>query len=163
MSIAAKAQWDIEADPTAYILSGYSAHVGRPIGDGRLRLQLGAFAAETPEWMHGNAGFSEFSRGVTLKLDYFPVRPLRGLFIGADSNYAHVRYELDQTRERSYRNLVALGPRIGYRFNCGRHVYIVPWVAVDDQFNAKNVVISRKTFRESGYSIFPAIHVGWRF
>src|ERR1700730_8859356 len=116
----AHAQWEVEADPTAYALNGFSAHIAHSIFDGRSRLQIGAFGAQTPEWIHGNSGFTEDSRGVTLKFDYFPLRPLSGLFVGADSNYARVRYELDQTHERTYRNLVGLGPRLGYRFNVGR-------------------------------------------
>jgi hypothetical protein len=159
----ARAQWEAEADPTAYALKGFSAHVGHSIFDGRSRLQFGAFGAETPEWIHGNSGFTENSRGVTLKVDYFPLRPSDGWFVGADSNYARVRYELNQTHERTYRNLVGLGPRVGYRFNFGKHLYVSPWVSVDYQLNAKDVMISGKTFHESRCSVFPALHLGWRF
>jgi hypothetical protein len=159
----ARAQWEAEADPTAYGLKGFSAHVGHPIVDGRSRLQFGAFAAETPEWIHGNSGFTEDSRGITLKFDYFPLRPSGGLFFGADSNYARVCYKLNQTHERTHRNMVGLGPRVGYRFNFGKHLYVSPWVSVDYQFNAKNVTISGKTFHEVRYGVFPAAHLGWRF
>lgn len=163
LSVAARAQWEVEADPTAYALRGFSVHVGRPILNGRSRLQFGAFGAETPQWMHGNDGFTENSRGVTLKLDYFPKHRSSGLFFGADSNYARVRYELRQTHERTHRNLGGLGPRAGYRFNVGEHFYITPWVSVDYQFNVKVVTISAKTFHEGRYSVFPAVHLGWRF
>ena len=159
----AQAQWEAEADPAAYALKGFSAHVGHPIFDGRSRLQFGAFGAETPEWIHGNSGFTENSRGVTLKFDYFPLRPSGGLFFGADSNYARVRHELNQTHQRTYQNIVGLGARIGYRFNFGKHLYVSPWVSVDYQFNAKDVTISAKAFHESRYSVFPAVHLGWRF
>ncbi len=126
LSVAARAQWEVEADPTAYALRGFSVHVGRPILNGRSRLQFGAFGAETPQWMHGNDGFTENSRGVTLKLDYFPKHRSSGLFFGADSNYARVRYELRQTHERTHRNLGGLGPRAGYRFNVGEHFSSLP-------------------------------------
>jgi hypothetical protein len=158
-----QAQWDAEADPTAYALKGFSAHVGHPIFGGRFRLQFGTFGAETPEWIHSNSGFTENSRGVTLKCDYFPLHRSGGLFFGTDSNYARVRYELSQTHERTYRNLVGFGPRVGYRFNLGTHLYVSPWISVDYQFNAKDVTISRKIFHESRCSVFPAVHLGWRF
>jgi hypothetical protein len=74
-----------------------------------------------------------------------------------------VRYGLDQTHERTYRNILGLGPRVGYRFNVCKHLYVSPWVSVDYQFNAKDVPISRKTFHESKYGVFPAVHLGWRF
>jgi hypothetical protein len=159
----AQAQWETEADPAAYALKGFSAHLGHPIFGGKLRLQFGAFGAETPEWIHGNIGFAENSRGVTFKCDYFPLRPLDGLFVGADSNYSRVRYELEATHERTYRNIVGLGPRVGYRVNFAKHFYISPWVSVDYQFNARNVTISQKVFHETRYSFFPAVHLGWRF
>ena len=160
---AAHAQWEVESDPTAYALKGFSAHLGHPILNGRFRLQLGAFGAETPEWIHGNGGFTENSRGGTLKIDCFPLRPLSGLFFGADSNYSRVRYELDATHQRAYRNIGALGPRVGYRFDISKHFYVSPWVSVDYQFNAGDISIAGKRFHERKYSIFPAVHVGWRF
>lgn len=161
--VTTQAQWEVESDPTAYALNGFSAHVGHPVFDGRLRLQVGAFGAETPEWIHANSGFTEDSRGGTFKIDFFPLRPLSGLFVGADSNYSQVRYELEETHERTYRNMVGLGPRVGYRFNVGKHLYLSPWASLDYQFNAKDVSISGKTFHEKKYSLFPAVHVGWRF
>jgi hypothetical protein len=157
------AQWEAEADPTAYALKGFSVHAGHPIGDGRSRLQFGAFGAETPVWIHGNHGFTEYSRGVTVKVDYFPVRPLGGLFVGVDSNYSRVRYELDKTHERTYRNIAGLGPRVGYRFNIGKSLYVSPWVSVDYQCNAGNVRISGQIFHQARYSVFPAVHLGWKF
>jgi hypothetical protein len=98
-----------------------------------------------------------------LKVDYFPVCASDGLFFGADSNYSRVRYERDQTHERAYRNIVGLGPRVGYRFNLGKRLYISPWVSVGYQFNAKDVTISGKMFHEARYSFFPAVHLGWKF
>jgi hypothetical protein len=163
LSPLAQAQWEVEADPTAYALKGFSAHVGHRAFGGRSRLQFGAFGAETPEWIHGNNGFTEDSRGVTLKVDYFLHRPAGGFFFGADSNYARVRYELAQTHERTYRNLVGVGPRVGYRLNLGKHLYLSPWVSVDYQWNAKDITISAKTFRQGRFSLFPALHLGWTF
>jgi hypothetical protein len=163
LSIAAYAQWEVEADPAAYALSGYSVHIAHAIFDGKSRLQLGAFGAETPEWVHGNPGWTEKSHGVTFKVDYFPLQPLRGLFIGFDGNYARVRYTLQETNEKAYQNIVGLGPRIGYRFELGKHFYISPWVSFDYQVGAKDVKISGKTFEQGKLAIFPAIHLGWRF
>jgi len=40
---------------------------------------------------------------------------------------------------------------------------VIAWVSVDYQFNANDVTISAKTFRQGSYSIFPAGHLGWIF
>jgi hypothetical protein len=161
--LAAYAQWDVETDPTAYVLKGYSVHVAHTVLDGKSRLQFGVFGAETPEWVHGNEGWSESSRGVTFKLDYFPLQELRGPFVGLDSNYARVSYRLQETRGSAHKNIIGLGPRVGYRFAIGQHLYISPWMSLDYQFRAKDVVISGKRFKQGRFSIFPAVHVGWRF
>ena len=92
-------------------------------------------------------------------------------FLGEEATYCiggrfglrQLRKELDQTHERTYRNIVGLGPRVGYRFNLGKRLYIGPWVSVGYQFNAKDVTISGKMFHEDWYSLFPAAHLGWKF
>ena len=160
--LAAEAQWEVEGDPTVYVLKGYSAHIAHTIFDGKSRLQFGAFGAETPEWVHGNEGWTENSRGVTLKLDYFPLQRLPGLFVGIDSNYARVRYSLQDTGARTDQNIVGFGPRIGYRFDLGQHLYST-WISLDYQFGAKDVILTGKRFAQTRLSLFPAVHVGWRF
>src|SRR5688500_19215795 len=74
---------DMEVDPTAYVLDGYSLHVG--LGWKRLRVDLGAFALAVPAAIHGNDGFSAAFDGFGAKLQYFPLRPQRGLFVGGDA------------------------------------------------------------------------------
>ena len=162
-SAFAHVQWEVEADPMAYALKGFSAHVARPFSAGRFRLQLGTYGAELPQWTYGNSAFTVNSRGGTIKFDYFPLRPLDGLFFGVDSNYSHVRYELNQTHERRYNNITGLGPRVGYRFNVGEHFYVSPWISLDYQFGAKDVSVAGETVRGNKYSVFPTVHLGWRF
>jgi hypothetical protein len=81
-SAVAQARWEAEADPTAYALEGFSVDLGHPILGERLRVRLGAFGAKTPEWVHGNSGFTENSQRLSFKFDYFPLRPSSGLFLG---------------------------------------------------------------------------------
>jgi hypothetical protein len=163
LPFVARAQWEVEADPTAYALEGFSAHLAQPIFDGKVRVQVGIFGLDVPKFFHGNDAFTQSSRGVTLKLDYFPFNPCGGLFVGVDGDFSRNRYRLDQTGEDTRRNLVGLGPRIGYRFNLGDHFYVTPWVSFSYQFNAQDVIISGQRFAETKYRIFPAVHLGWRF
>jgi hypothetical protein len=101
---------------------------------------------------------------VTLKFDSFPLPPLSGMFVGADYNYVCAgSLGFDQTHERTYWNLVGLGPRLGLSFNVGRHLHISPWARVDYQFNASDVRIAGRIFHQGNYSIFPAVHLGSKF
>jgi hypothetical protein len=98
-----------------------------------------------------------------LKADYFPIRPAKGLFVGVQSDFSHDRYRFDSTSEDVHRNNFRLGPRLGYRFDVGHHLYISPWCSVVYQFDARDVVLSGHRYKQSNYTFFPTVHLGWRF
>src|SRR5690606_8623794 len=51
----AQVRIEVEADPIAYAVNGYSGHLAAFFTD-RVRAQVGAFGADVPEWLHGNDG-----------------------------------------------------------------------------------------------------------
>jgi hypothetical protein len=73
-----------------------------------------------------------------------------------------VRYSLQETGARTDQNIVGFGPRIGFRFDLGQHLYST-WISLDYQFGAKDVILTGKRFEQTRLSLFPAVHVGWRF
>src|SRR4051812_21013814 len=79
---------DVEIDPTAYVLSGNSIHVG--IGTGRYRLDLGNFAMAMPQFVHGDDGFDVSFHGYGAKLQVFPFAEQRGWFVGVDGGVSRV-------------------------------------------------------------------------
>jgi hypothetical protein len=159
----AAAQWEVESDPLAYAVNGFSAHLARQIDDGRMRVQLGVFGADVPGWLHGEDGWALRARGVTLKVDYFFAGRAGGMFIGLDADRSRLRYQLRRTREASERNVTGLGPRMGYRFEFGERLYVTPWISVRYLFNARDVTLSGRRFSNDDYAIFPTVHIGWRF
>jgi hypothetical protein len=160
---AAHAQWEIEADPIAYAVGGFSAHVARELPDGRERLQVGVFGADVPASFLGNDAFSERSRGMTVKFDHFVGNGTAGFFLGVDGDYSREHYGLKATGESTDRNLFGLGPRIGYRFEVGRHLYVTPWFSAAYQFNVQDVALSGQQLDQKKYSLFATVHAGWRF
>jgi hypothetical protein len=159
----ARAQSEIEADPVAFALRGYSVHVGKVI-QGENRLQVGTFGYEMPKFYGGNQQFTRRGNGVTIKYDRFLDGRTKGLFIGADADFTRTRYTLDATKERTYRNDFTIGPRIGYRFEIGSHLYITPWFACGYVFNSGTpVILSNQKFDRSSFGFFPTVHIGWRF
>ena len=161
---AAHAQWEIEADPVAYALGGFSAHVARELPDGRERLQVGIFGADVPASFLDNDAFTESSRGVTAKFDYFVRNRTAGFFVGVDGDYSREHFGLKATGNSTDRNNFGLGPRIGYRFEIGQHLYVTPWFSAAYEFNVHDdVVLSGQRFDQQKHSLFATVHAGWRF
>ncbi len=163
MPAAAHAQWEVETDPIAFGLRGFSGHVGRQIAGGAGRLQIGVFGADVPEVWHGHDGVDIRARGVAVKADYFFGGHPGGLFVGVDGVYTHTRYQRDATGSETTRNGSGIGPRVGYRFNIGAHLYITPWVSVSYLFNTDDVMLGGERLEQKSYMFFPTVHVGWRF
>jgi len=42
-------------------------------------------------------------------------------------------------------------------------LYVVPWVSVSYNFDGDDVVIGGQEFTRSPVTIFPTVHLGWRF
>jgi len=162
-STPAMAQWEVEADPFAYMVNGYSGHIARQIFDGRARVQIGLFAEDVPSAFHGEDNFYFRAQGVTLKADYFFSGITQGWFVGLDGDYSKTRYRLKETHESTTRNRSGFGPRAGYRFEMGDNVYVTPWISIRYIFNTENVVVSGNEFSEDDIAIFPTVHLGWRF
>lgn len=159
----AAAQWEVEVDPFAYMVSGYSGHIARQLLDGRARLQLGLFAADVPSAFHGEDDFDFSLRGVTLKADYFFAGHTQGWFVGLDSGYTKGRYRLKETRESTEQYFSSVGARTGYRFELGENFYVTPWVSLSYLLDAEDVVISGNQFDRDTVEVFPTVHLGWRF
>lgn len=157
----AQVKWEVESDPLAYALNGFSIHGAAVLGAGRV--SVGTFGVDIPRVFHGNDGWDAVVRGVTLKLDYLG-SSIDGFFAGVEGNYARTRYTLrgDDARER--RGAYGVGIRGGYRIPLGqRGLYVVPWASVSYSFDGDDVIIGSETFDGRSVTVFPAVHIGWRF
>jgi hypothetical protein len=158
---ATAAQMEVEADPFAYALNGFSLHLASV--QGSARVSIGTFGIDIPHFFHGNDGWSSSMRGAGLKLDYLGRRS-DGVFAGVDGNYMRMSYSLDATPERSKRDEITLGLRGGYRLPIGGGgLYLAPWVGVGYTFGGGDVTIGDQLFEHRAINVFPTVHVGWRF
>lgn len=142
------------------MVNGFSAHLARQIYDGKMRVQIGVFGADVPEWLHGQEDWDLRARGVTMKADYFFRGRAKGLFIGLDTDYSGLRYRLRVTRETSERNATGLVARTGYRFEIGDRFYVTPWMSV--RYLCNSVTLSGRRFSKDDYAISMTFHLGWR-
>ncbi|MCX5746583.1 MAG: hypothetical protein NT062_29245 [Proteobacteria bacterium] len=152
---------DIELDPTAYALAGNSIHVG--ISASHLRIDLGNFAMALPQFIHGDDGFDVSFSGFGAKLQYFPRLDQHGMFFGVDADVVKVRAEL-QGSDRVARDVqVGVGVHLGYRIALPKGFYVTPWIGVGYQASADDLTVGAATYAPSAITVFPAIHVGYRF
>jgi hypothetical protein len=156
----ATTQVEVEADPFAYALNGFSLHVAGILGS--YRFSVGTFGIDVPRFFHGEDDWSLVMRGAGIKWDYLGARP-EGFFVGADAGYFRMSYTLVTDAETEKRNEYNVGVRGGYRLPIGRSgLYLAPWVGIGYSFG-DDVRIGERTFEHSPISIFPTVHVGWRF
>jgi hypothetical protein len=152
---------EVEADPIAYGLNGFSLHLAKVLGSARLN--VGTFGADIPGAFHGNSGWDASMRGGGLKLDYLG-SDVDGFFVGVDGGYMRMTYTLRSAGESVKGDNVAVGVRSGYRLPVGRSgLYVAPWVGVSYTFGDDVVTIAGEEFETGKVTIFPTVHVGWRF
>lgn len=150
---------DVEVDPTAYVLDGYSLHAG--LGWERWRLDLGAFALAVPDFVHGQDGFEQSFDGYGAKVQYFFFAPQRGLFAGLDAGVARTLVRLEGTDSARRDTQVSVGVNAGYRIEIAGGVYATPWVGVGYAVGAEDVTLGGKTFDGNPWLFFPAVHLGY--
>jgi len=152
---------DVEVDPLAYVMAGYSAHLG--VGLDRFRLDAGVFGVDLPEGLHGNPGFQVRMDGVGAKFDVFVLDPRRqGLFAGVQLD--HVAADLrapDGSRDRAQR--AVLGARVGWRLAVIEGLFVSPWIAVTHTLGARDRDVGDARFVESRWGLFPTVHLGYRW
>jgi hypothetical protein len=154
--------FEVEADPLAYLLKGWSIHTGYSIES--WRFSLGTFGIDLPESIHGNEGFDSYMKGAGVSSDFFFSRYTEGLFIGANTGFMH--FKIKNTDDGATATLIAYNPglRVGYRWNTGLgRLYVTPWFSLNYILNAKTLNVGNSTYTMNTWQPFPTVHIGWRF
>lgn len=152
---------DAEIDPTAYLLKGYSLHLG--LGWRRVRLDLGAYAMALPAFAHADDGFDVSFDGFGAKLQYFLFSEQKGLFAGVDAGLARVLAERQGTDLAVRRDQVSVGVNAGWRIPIVAGLYATPWIGIGWSPNARDVTLGGAKYEASPVTVFPAVHLGYRF
>lgn len=160
------AQFEIEVDPLAYILKGYSLHAA--ITYGSFRSSAGVFAIEQPSFFIDNDAFSVYSSGFDIKTDYL-FGKINGWHSGVQVTYGRENVTLKETQQEQEVWGLSIGIRGGYRFMFGKAanhwsgLYINPWVAFIYSPDPVTITNGSQQYQQSSFSPFPAVHIGWRF
>ncbi|NML21252.1 autotransporter outer membrane beta-barrel domain-containing protein [Pseudoflavitalea sp. G-6-1-2] len=167
-----KGHIELEVDPIAYFLKGYSFHAGYQLN--RIRYDVGVFGLETPEAFTSNDDYLEKSNGVGIKADYLLGKKAGGFFVGLEADYTWTKVSIKKSTVPSQTGeAFAAGIRGGYRIMFGRSAnaqkgfYLTPWIGIDRIFHTKNVHFpaqgTRAKYKQEDWRFFPTIHLGWRF
>lgn len=151
---------DIEIDPIAYALDGFSLHVG--LGKGRYRLDLGAFGLELPEAIHGQEDFRSSFAGYGAKLDVFLHDDGWGPFMGLEGGFTTMTIVDTLSSQSAEDRAFGGGLRAGWRIQLPSSFYITPWVGVGYRFS-EDPQIAGRTYENSPITNFPTVHFGHRF
>jgi hypothetical protein len=152
---------DFEVDPTAYVLSGHSLHVG--LGWKKLRLDLGAFALALPAAMTGHNDFDVAFDGYGIKLQYFPFAEQRGAFVGLDAGLARPFVRRKGTDLAVRATEYSAGINFGWRFMFFERFYATAWLGISRPLAREPVTLAGSTYQGSAVTFFPAVHLGYRF
>lgn len=157
---------EIEVDPLAYILNGYSLHTA--LAYPKMRFNLGVVGLKQPDFFLDNDAFTVYTTELDLKADYL-FGKTKGWFAGLQFTYGKDRIGL---KEDNYRENVwgaTIGIRGGYRIMVGKAnsqykgFYISPWLAWLYTPVARTIKRKGETYTQPRWFPFPAIHLGWRF
>jgi hypothetical protein len=158
---ATRLRADVELDPTAYVLDGYSLHLG--VAWRRLRVDLGAFALTVPELVHGQDGFTASFDGFGAKLQLFLRPGQTGAFAGVDAGVVELLVRRDGTDLASRGRQATAGVHVGWRQPIVGGMYATAWIGVGRVLGARTVELGGARFEQSPWTVFPAIHLGYRF
>lgn len=159
MAVASSLQWDVEVDPIAYALDGYSLHVGLSPNFGRL--DLGLFAMRLPDEVVGNENFEASFRGAGLKWDFSPISS-QGLFLGIDGGWSEQRFVHLPTDREIIRHEYGYGVRTGYRMIFSS-LTVTPWLGISYNPKSDDVVVGDDILKRQKWVPFPTVHIGYMF
>ena len=155
---------EIEVDPLAFALKGYSFHVIFPFENSRI--DSGFFGLELPE-NSKNEYYTVRFDGYGLKWDYIG-NSIEGMFFGVEAARSMVTLQYDRPNDglslqETTRQMTTYGFRIGYRFG-KEGFYISPWLGISKaDLSGAPVKLSGSEYRQEEIVLFPTVHIGYRF
>lgn len=159
--------FELEIDPIAYALNGYSVHA--IYAPGRFRFDAGVYGIEVPQGMEANEGFTTMHLGFGVKANYL-LTGITGLFVGVGGGYSTVEATHNESGTTAIGHTIGAGVHIGYRFFLMKDrsgapggLYLAPWVGLDRNFHTEEVAFSGMDYTQSDWQVFPTVHIGYRF
>lgn len=160
-------RFEIEIDPIAYALKGYSIH-GIYVKN-RFRTDLGIFGIRQPEGYGSNKGYTIQSAGLGVKFNYL-LNKAETVFAGIGLGYFENNLKKENSGLTSVHKISSIGIHAGYRWFAFRNtnaafknIYIAPWASLDYNHPINKTVFEQDGYVQAKWSIFPTVHLGYKF
>ena len=157
--------WELEVDPLAYLLHGYSVH--GIYNHKHLRFDAGIFGIEQPAAITGKKDFKVITRGFGLKVNYM-IKKVNGMYAGLDLGYAANEVTFKESDRTDTGHNLSLGAHAGYRFfmfpqkaNALGGIYLTPWAGIS--YNHVYDAVKLDNYKERALGFFATFHLGYRF
>jgi len=164
-SLRFKKTFEIEIDPIAYMLKGYSIH--GIYNYKHLRFDLGYYGIETPGKLTGNENYNIKSTGFGIKANYL-IKKVNGFYTGIDLGYCESIATENESKLNDTGHNISLGTHIGYRIflfplqkNVLNGLYLTPWAGIS--YNHVYDKIKFENYKDSKFGYFATFHIGYRF
>src|SRR5690606_26453686 len=101
--------------------------------------------------------------GYGVKVQYFLFAEQTGGFVGVDAGISRptVAKPAQQLAERNTE--VGVGVNFGWRFHIASGFYATTWLGLGYTLNPHDVTLGDSKYEASRFTIFPAVHLGYRF
>jgi hypothetical protein len=164
-SLRSQNKIEIEIDPLAYVLKGYSFHF--IYTHNHIRYDAGIFGLEQPKSLSGNKKFKAVSKGVGFKVNY-QFKPLNSFYTGVDVGIGKTKVTSNITGDSDTNNDINIGIHVGYKVfpfakkhNFLKGLYLTPWVGVS--YNYFYNTVKFFDYKENPVGYFATVHLGYRF
>ena len=162
-----KSSWEIEVDPIAYILNGYSVH--GIYQTGRMRFDAGVYGVEVPESFQSSKGFKLKNQGLGVKVNYL-LQGIQGFYAGIGLGYSKLEATRRESGEKAEGNSIGAGVDIGYRLFLAKEkegtrkgLYLTPWLGINYNFYPDKIKFTDREYKQKPFELFPTVHLGYRF
>ena len=108
-------------------------------------------------------GFDVAFEGYGVKLHWYRRADQLGLFAGLSASDARVHIRRAGTDLSVDERRCLTGVELGYRIGLPAGFHVTPWIGVGYAWGADDVMLDGKSFDASPLSVFPAVHLGYRF
>lgn len=154
---------EVEVDPIAYGLAGYSFHL--ILAGETQRFDMGVFALDLPDDAQ-NPNYKVRFEGAGVKWDFNGSR-IDGAFWGLEVASSTLTFRYDDPADatpavETTRQLKSMGFRLGYRIG-SQGLYLSPWIGISKGRLSEPVVLGGQAYQFKKWIFFPTIHIGYRF
>jgi hypothetical protein len=159
--------FEIEIDPIAFLLGGYSFH--GIYQHEKVRIDAGVYGLDVPESFQHNTGYELRNEGLGIKVNYV-LNGVDGWYAGLGLGYSKLEAKHQESGEAATGSSVGTGVDIGYRWFLKKKkddevkgLYLTPWLGINYNFYPDKVQFASREYKHKAFELFPTVHLGYRF